>query len=266
MANLQGNNYMYSVANESELAVVLSHYSSEFVFSVMEDAVTRNQNEVAIVPMPNIVGAWEANFKVIYDNYGTEGSQEISRVREETYREIIGYICRKFQLNFTIDESVDLFSAAFTMYEFFVCGYTNNLITFFARYCYNQRESLYNDLGLAEQKKNKDSSTIYGKKRYRDLKLAVINANVDWVVTQICQMDIRLDSIAKTVIDNDDTFRYLMSICSDAGDYFTNFYARMMLHSAVQPALITSIRFKLQEIAMVHDQIMPPNSEEVTDE
>lgn len=254
MSSFTANMQNYNVVTENEVAVVLSHYNSDFVFSIVDNAMKRRFLEVPIIAVPNVVGAWEQNFKAIRAQYGAENNEEIMRVRNETYKEIIDDICGEFKLSFTIDDTVDLYSAAYHLYDLFVCKFIENMTTFFANYIYKERSSIYDSLGLADKKKNKDSSTIYGKKIYKDIKLAVINANIDMVVSEICSMDIPFASIISLIYgSNSELKRYIISIVSADSDFMDNVYVPVM-NSFIRPDIITSIRFKLQEIAMAHDQ------------
>lgn len=260
MSSFNANSQAFNIATENELAEVLSHYSSEFVFSVIDEALKSRFLSVPLASIPNVVGAWEQNFKAIQAQYGAESHLEVLRVRNETYREIIDTICREFKLNFTIDDSTDIYSAAFHLYDLMVCNFTSNMISFFANFIYKERSNLYDSLGLSEMKKNKDSSTIYGKKKYKDIKLAVINANIDLVISQIASMDIPFHSIIGIVCGNNSEYkRYFLTIISAESDFFQHTYLSV-LNSDIRPDIITGIRFKLQEIAMMHDQTID-NSE-----
>lgn len=263
MSSFTANMQNYNVVTENEVAVVLSHYNSDFVFSIVDNAMKRRFLEVPIIAVPNVVGAWEQNFKAIRAQYGAENNEEIMRVRNETYKEIIDDICGEFKLSFTIDDTVDLYSAAYHLYDLFVCKFIENMTTFFANYIYKERASIYDSLGLADKKKNKDSSTIYGKKIYKDIKLAVINANIDMVVSEICSMDIPFASIISLIYGNNSELkRYIISIVSADSDFMDNVYVPVM-NSFIRPDIITSIRFKLQEIAMAHDQAINGSEIEV---
>ena len=252
MSSFNANSQVFNVATENELAVVLSHYSDQFVFTVIKDAIEYRFERVPIVGLPNVVAAWEQNFKAIVAQYGN--IEEVNRVRNETYRQIIDIICKEFGLEFTIDDSIDLYSAAYHLYDFLVSNFTNNMVTLFANFIYKERANLYESLNLSNLKKNRDSSTIYGKKIYKDIKLAVINANIDMVISEVCAMDMPLYNIIGIVYGNNSELkRYLISIISAGPDFFNKAYVSV-LNSDIRPDMITNIRFKLQEIAMSHDQ------------
>ena len=163
MSSFNANSQAYNITTENELAEVLSHYSSEFVFSIIDEALKSRFLSVPVVAMPNVVAAWEQNFKAIQAQYGAESQNEVLRVRNETYREIVDTICKEFKLNFTIDDSIDIYSAALHLYDLMVCNFTSNMISFFANFIYKERSNLYDSLGFSEMKKNIDCSTIYGK-------------------------------------------------------------------------------------------------------
>ena len=254
MSSFMANSQVYNVVTENELAEVLSHYNSDFVFSIIDQCLKYRFMNVPVVPYPNVVAGWEQNFKAIISQYGDSSREEVMRVRNETYTEIINTICKEFGMNFTIDDTVDLYSAAYHLYELMVSNFTENMVSFFANFIYRERSSIYDNFNLAEMKKNKDSSTIYGKKIYKDIKLAVINANIDLVVSGVCSMDIPYHLIISTIFgNNSDKKKFIMSIISAGNDFFQKAYTTV-LNSDIRADIITAIRFKLQEIAMIHDQ------------
>lgn len=253
--NASINSQTFNVATENELAEVLSHYSSEFVFSIVNKAMKSRYESLPITTPPNVVGAWEQNFKAIIAQYGQSCAAEVCNVRNETYREIIDTICKEFSLNFTIDDSIDLYSAAFHLYNLFVCGFADNMTSFFANYIYKERNTIYEALNLGELKKNKDSSTIYSKRVFKDSRLGSINANIDMVISQVCAMDFPFYSIIMTICGaNSELSKYYLSIVSSNNDFFEKTYISI-LNSDIRPEIITAIRFKLQELAVAHDQI-----------
>ena len=254
MSSFTANSQVYNVVTENELAEVLSHYNSDFVFSIIDQCMKYRFMNVPVVPYPNVVAGWEQNFKAIIAQYGDSSREEVLRVRNETYSEIIESICKEFGMNFTVDDTVDLYSAAYHLYELMVSNFTENMISFFANFIYKERSAIYDNFNLSEMKKNKDSSTIYGKKIYKDIKLAVINANIDMVVSGVCSMDMPYFLIISTIFgNNSDKKKFILTITSAENDFFQRTYVRV-LNSDIRADIITAIRFKLQEIAMTHDQ------------
>lgn len=264
MSSFTANAMAYNVTTENELAEVLSHYNSDFVFSVVDDAMKKRFQSVPIIAMPNVVAAWEQNFKAIIAQYGESATGEVSRVRDETYREIIDSICKEFSLNFTVDDTVDLYSAAFHLYNFLVSGFIDNMTSFFANYIYRERSDIYEALRLGDNKKNKDSSTIYSKKVFKDSKLALINANIDMVIQHVCSMDLPFYIIVQNIFGfNSEMFKYYTTIVSSASNDFFNSVYIPVLNSDIRPEVITGIRLKIHEFAKIHE---PAEQTEGTDD
>lgn len=255
-----------TMGTENELAGILSHYSSNYVYDIVSDQIDkiRSGNVFNILPPPNVVFAWEQNFKAIIEQYGSEGSSEVIRVREETYKEIISIICDKFNLNFTISD-VDYYSAALSLYDFFVCHFTDNIVGFLSKYLYRERGSIYESMDLTEEKKKKDSSTIYGKHMYRDVKIAVISANLVKILGNICNgMEFDLQTIVTIAYDDKNAAAYLLSLISDKGNIFADIMVPLVNMNIAE--FITQIRFFIQEIAKANGQIVYTNANSSIDD
>lgn len=247
---------------ENELATILSHYSSNFVYDIVNEHINKIKTGSVnmIATPPNVVAAWEQNFKAIMDQYGAEGATKIKEVREATYREIIEIICNAYNLDFTIAD-VDIYSAAYALYDFFVCNISTYITRFYSTFIYKERVSIYDGMGLSELKKNKDSSTIYGKRMYKDIKIAVITANITKVITNINSgMEFDFPTFISLTVTDRNLSRYILSLVSDKGNFF---------HDTVVPTFngnmaeyITNIRFAIQENASAHDMIIYHNSKE----
>jgi hypothetical protein len=242
------------MATEQELAEVLSHYDSNLVYDVVREHINYVRSTANVISMPpNVVAAWEQNFQYIKSTYQSE--EAVENVRQETYREIIDIICGSYGLNFTIDE-VDLYTAACALYNFFVCEFASNVTTFFANYIYNERAAIYDSMGLSELKKNKDSSTIYGKRMYKDIKIAVVTANIVKVIHNICNgMEFDYPTfISIAARDNKQAAEYLLQITADGGNFFSNIVVPCVAANLAD--YVTNIRFKIQESAVLHDQVI----------
>ena len=243
------NSEQYNIVSENELTEVLAHFNTEFIMSIIDSAIANRANPTAFSSNPNIIDAWDANFKQIMNYYGsTDVNERISTLRVDTYQEIIKRICSYHGLNFTVDD-VDLYSAAHYLYQFFVADYLKYLDQFFAMYIITECGGLYDAMNLGNLKKNKDTSTIYSKKIFSDPRLAIINANIDMVVTYICGMDINLDQIfARCGLTNQEA-SYLSQLVSDQGDFFKSHYVTTIANDYVRPIRLNSIRFIIRSLA-----------------
>jgi len=252
--NLNNGNRLFNVVNENQLTSILSHYNTEFVLSIVDNAIVSRFNTNAILRQPNVVAAWEQNFKQLLSDFEDSSSskQQILQVREDTYKEIIAKICNEFQLNFTIDENIDWYSAAFYLYDFFVSNFNINLTNFFSSYIYKERSDIYDSMDLASFRKNKDSSTLYGKKTYKDIKLAIISSNAGFVIDNLCGIDISLADIFNVLYKQKELAYYMSTLVTSKGDFFKDYFASI-LNTPIRPILLTEIRMQINAIAMSHD-------------
>jgi len=243
MSNLINN---YSLTSEKELAEMLSHYSSEFVISVVDENIKQCCNNITGLPIPNAVKGWELNFKSIIEDYGE--IEEVTRVREATYKEIIDRICINYNLNFTI-EDVDLYAAAYNLYEFFISRLSENIINFFAVYIYNNRKELYSNLDISDAKKMKDLSGTYARQIIdNDEALVGVITNISAVVHNIMGMNVDFDTLLRTLLPNNYQLAYyLSSIVSPKDDKFFELFCNH-LKDDCRPMLLTMIRFSLQRL------------------
>lgn len=246
MNNLVNN---YSIASENELAEILSHYESDFVLSIVEEAIKNCCNNPSGLPVPNVVEMWEANFNAILDTYGEE-ADEIRQVRNETYKEIIERLCEEYNLNFTISDDVDVYIAAFHLYNFFISNIANNIINFFATYIYNNRNDLYANLDISSIRKTREVQPNYAKRTIKsDEALIGIVNNIDVVVSNIMCMDFDFVDVLETVYPQGyySIIQYLTSIVSPKdGSFFNRFCS--YLKGPNRSMLLIMIKFALQRI------------------
>ena len=247
MSGFISNSNMYNITTENEVASVLSHFNSEFIFDLVRDNLQKKFNYNTIVS-PNIVASFEQNFKQIMSIY-QDDTDRINEVRTRTYKEIISIICQNYNLQFNDSDDIDYYSAAMHLYDFLVAGFSNYLEQFFANYIYKERNGIYEALNLSSMKKNKDSSTLYGKKTYKDIKLAVINANLEFVIQNICAYDINLATILSNVYTDRNVINYILTIISPIHDFFKTSYVSVF-QSDIRAIILSNIRFKIQNLCI----------------
>lgn len=253
MSNFTANSNMYNINTENEVAVILSHFESNFIFDIIKDNLQKKYN-YNYISAANIAASFEQNFKNIKTMYNSsEDVNQIENVRISTYKEIINIICTEYQLQFNDSGDLDYYTAAYYLYDFLVSNFSKNMISFFANYIYKERNSIYEILNLNNMKKNKDSSTLYGKKMYKDIKLAVINANLEYVMDNICVYDISLQNILSTVYTDKNIIIYLNNIISPIYDFFKLSYVPVM-QSQLKPIVLSNIRFEIQKLSIIEDE------------
>jgi hypothetical protein len=247
MSDFIANSNMYNINTENEIASVLSHFNSEFIFDIIRDNLEKKFN-YSTINAPNIVISFEQNFKQIMSIYQTN-LDEINAVRIATYKEIINIICKSYNLQFNDSDDIDYYSAAMYLYDFLVANFSNYMELFFANYIYKERNAIYDALNLGNMKKNKDSSTLYGKKTYKDIKLAIINANLEYVIQNICVYDIDLHTVLSNIYPDKNIVNYISNIISPIYDFFKTAYVSV-LQSDINAMVLSNIRFKIQNLSI----------------
>lgn len=247
MSRVISNSNVYSISTESEISLILSHFNSEYIFNLIEDNIS-NKFKYYQTNMPNVVAAYEQYFKQLSMTYTNQGDKErIEKVKLETYSEIINILCNKHNLVFNHEENQDLYSAAYYLYDFLICKYTDNLVLFFTNFILKEKNSIYESLNLNDYKKSKDSSTIYNKKIYKNPKIAIITANLEYVISNICVFDIPFNVLLNNIYqDNKSMIRFIENIVQPKCDFFKDNYVRS-LNTNLRPILLTDIRLEIQK-------------------
>ena len=206
------NSLIYNFASENELAVVLGHFSQDYITTIVQ---TNLDNRLRIYngKIPNAVYSIEQDFKATSENY-PDSLTDIEYCRGTTYSNIINILSNYYDLEITIPENTDLYSVAFILYRLLVSDFSNNLVNFITNYIIKERNFLYEGLNLSELKKNKDSSTLYSKKIYKNNKIAAIHANLEKVVDYISGFDITLDQILNVIYTDKNLISFILSIVS----------------------------------------------------
>jgi hypothetical protein len=247
MSNFIANSQAYNIKAENEISVILSNFSTEYVFGVIEDILQNRYKNFDTIPKPNYVISFENNFKNLLDIYPSD-KDNILYVREETYKEIIDRICKEFQIEVRYDETVDFFTLAKYLYDFFISNYNAYVSLFFSTIITREKDGIYQALHLEENKKSKDSSTIYNKKLYNDPKLALINANLTKVINYIASVEFNMETILNFVYANNIivTNLFLQHIFPQVS-FFQSAYRSLLQNPQLYPQVITSVHLDIQK-------------------
>lgn len=241
------NNDIYLINNEYNVAQLLAHFDSDYVLGAMEEKLETIDYTTSLEEV-NIISAYEQNFKLMEEQFPGD-SQNIKMVREQVYRQIIDILCDKFNLRFNnTDEYIDLYSAAYYLYDFTVSKRNINMVAFFTAFIINNKDTLYDALNLDSYRKNKDSATIYNKHIYTDHKYSMISANIELVLDYISTFDVSLMNIFQSVYVNKDIIQFLDNTIADNGNFFKDFYYSMVKNPNLAPRIITDIRLRLQKL------------------
>lgn len=244
------NNNIYSITNEAVASIVISRFDFDFILGILEDNMNRRL-DILQPELPNLIAIIDNNFRLLY-NINPESTTfppEVNEERIKIYKCIIDIICSRHNLQFIDNGDVDYYSIAFFLYDFFVGRFRKYLIDFFTLYIYKERNDIYNAFELSTLKKNKDSSTLYGKKMYKNQKLAVINANLEQVIYGMSAFDISFSDILNVVYDNKSIAKFMCDYIVPNGNFFRDVYVALIQHQQFHNDLVTSIRLSLHNLA-----------------
>lgn len=250
-------NGLNQMATENEVATVLSHFNSSFIYDVIDEKLRGRFNLAMSIQNANMVVAFEQNFKDLAATYPSD-IKNIETVRTETYREIVDMICAYYGIQYAlppIEESptVDYYTVAYYLYDFLVYGFFIYISKFYARYIYANKDQIYDSMGLDAYKKNKDSSTLYGKKVFSDVKIAVISAYIMTVVKNMESFDISIENILTVIYGDANIVALLASIINNMPmDFFKTYFKVPM---EVEAIMYTNIRLELTRLSSVDNNI-----------
>lgn len=242
----------YNITTENEISVILSHFNSQFILDIIRDNINQKYNFYQM-NMPNIVNSFENYFKqlkMIYDN--PTDVNKIEDIRIETYKEILDILGTEYGFEINHELIQDYYSITYYLYDFLVSGFNNTMVNFFTNYIIKEKNTLYEYLQLNELKKNKDISTIYNKKVYKNAKIAIINANLEYVIDSLCGFDIQFSNILNIVYQDKNMIKFIESIVAPRLDFFKLAYVRM-LQSPIRPIILTNIRIEISRQSMIED-------------
>lgn len=239
--NLYRNDQIYNMVAEGEVAELLSQFSSAYIMDVIDSNLRNRFAYNPTVSNPNIVNSYELNFKDMLSRFPSD-AENIMSIRMDTYLDIINKICSSFNIQY-VGEQPDCFILAYNLYDFLVSGYARNIINFFARYIYQNRNELYNNMGLDRYKKVKDSSSNYIRKVYNDQVVAIIIARIKEVIYYISGFDIDMYTFLSYNY-NRDMCDFIYSNIQPLGNIFKDEFCKVIDN----PSLLTDIRIAIQQL------------------
>lgn len=253
------NSQICSMVAEGEVANILSHFDSDYVMSVIHDhLVNRFTYSSAVMTKPNIVVSYNMTFRNLEQMYPLD-AQNIREVEQASYQEIIDTICQFYGFQFIPPaDDTDLFTIALYMYECFVSKFDAFVSQFYANFIMLNKDALWDALELVNYKKDKDVTTVYGKKAYDDVKMAIICAKMNEVLYYLKGLDIDLLTFLQTC--------YPIEYAQLLADHVKgeNFYATFIATAIDVPSVVTDIKLKIHNTLCTQNDIsvLVPQPEE----
>lgn len=173
---------------EANLASILSIFDSEYVLDIIDVVLDKNYNTSNRDSITNAIYVVENKYILARQEYAEDAEilERLESNRYELYIEVIEYICSKFEINVDLNmiDRTNVYYIAYYIYDLLV-NYYNNITKFLVMFIIRNKNQIYDELNLVEFKKNKDSSTIYNKKMYKNNKMAIIISNIEFVIQNI---------------------------------------------------------------------------------
>jgi hypothetical protein len=188
------NSRSLRIQAENEVAVILSNFSTEYIYSAIETSIQNKKLDFTGVEQPNFVCSLEDSFKGMLAQFPFD-ARNINEIRDRTYGEIISFLCDAHGLEPVYQEDEDKHALAFYLYDLLIAKYDPYFIQLFMNIIYNEKEDIYKFLSAVEAANSKDITTTFNKELYKDDKLAIIAANLNKVMGFIYSMDIPMENI-----------------------------------------------------------------------
>lgn len=241
------NNTEFGIVSDSEITSIISNFSDDMIMDIIH---TNAENKFRPYQyyVGNLIASIESTFKANQEDYPQFYSENMAR-RNEMYSKILIALCKLHGLSLHVAENTDLYSLTYFLYDFTISRFTINIINFFAYYIINETDSIYQYLNLSDMKKNKDSSSLYSKKVFKDnQKLAVIHANLDLVIDAICGFDIDMETLLLVTTMDKNITSLLVTNISEVTNLFRTLFVPYVKNPSYRAVLITLIRMRIQEL------------------
>ena len=246
MSSIIADNSTYNIVTENELTIVLSHFNDDFIFSMIHDKLMDRVKYFG-TESGNVICAWENYFKNQAIIYPTETAR-IEETRFQTYKKAIEIMAEACNLKVNYDGIRDIFSTAMYLYDFLISKYSTCMVAFFTNFIIKEKNGIYEQLEMVNQKKNKDTTTLYNKKLFKNVKLAVITANLDYVVQNISCFDISFEDILNLIYPQP-IVECISESVSPIGNFYNDNYLPI-LTTYLRPGIISNIALSINSISI----------------
>lgn len=241
-APFQYNSATVNINTDATLVAILSRFSSDYIMDVINNSID-NKFRPYGDPAPNIVYGYEEQFKYLTDGFSSNVDQ-IAVTRRDTYLDIINTLCERYGLTFNYSDDIDLYSAAFYLYDFLVSNFTRYIITFFTNYLVQERDQIYKAFDL----QNMEASIPYSKKLFKNHEIASIHGHLGTILNGMQSFDIDLWTILDMVYADKNVARYIYGLVTDKTNFFQTNYLTYALDPHINPELQIGIKLQMQNM------------------
>lgn len=254
MMDFLTNNKEFEIQANNQLSSILGFFDTDNILGLAEDVINQMFDRFDLASRPNMVSSIETNFKTLkaeYSDHWDENERtEFYETKFTLYSSIIKMIASKYNLVINQLDTLDLnqlYSLAYYMYDFFVSRFDYYLVSFFTRFLQDEKEDLYNSFNLDSVKKNKDTSTIYGKMIFnQDEKLSVISANIPVIIPSLSYLDIQDEKILQYVYPNNPYVVSLFTTYLSPQISYFNIFTSLLNNERLKTDIMIQVRLRLQ--------------------
>lgn len=244
------NNTSFGIVSDSEVNSIIGMFSQDMIYDVVESNY-RNRYTPYQLYIGNLITALEQDYQqkmIAVPMY----TSEIQQSRYNTYKEILNILCRlnSLTINEDIDDTQDIYSLVYFLYDFLISRYATNIVNFFANFILREKDGLYDMISTSVSKLNKENGSTYSKKIFKgNTKLATIHANLEMVIDNICGMDISMENLIFTTTLDQSVTNLLCSNVYEILNLFESQFVPCVKNPLNRSIIITSVRLRLQELA-----------------
>lgn len=239
--NIERNNINVDTA----LAAIISKFDDVMILTTIQQHFYLRFNPYSSEPLPNMINAIEQNLKLTMITFsGIDSVQEILEARNVIYKNCIDFMSGILNITVNTLGMDDIYMITSFIYDFFISKFTFNIVSFLSDFVIKERIGIIQQLNIIEDKKPKDSSTIYARQIFKDPQIALIHANIDKILDIIPGYDITLQTIFNILLPKE--YWELAGAIQEKGSYFKENILPYILDFNSKIDLITLIKLDLQ--------------------
>ena len=229
---------------ENEVAVILSNFSTEYIYNVIQTTIQNRRNDFVGSDIVNFVSSLEEAFKGMEVQFPFDVTN-IKEIRDKTYGEIIDFITEEYQLEPVYQEDEDKHTLAYYLYDFFIARYDTLMLQYFMSVIHDEKDNLYDWLIKNHSSQGNDVSTQFNKELYQDDKLAVIAANLTKVIGWIYSLDIAMEQVFARVY-NHEVMMFLTNHLKPVSNFLHSTYGNILEKQTLYDKALIMLKIKLQ--------------------
>jgi hypothetical protein len=238
----------YTIHQENEALKVVSHLNEMSIIDIVKQDFMQRYDFSLVLPINNLPSIIEQTFKQTEDTY-PESVQDLENRKNELYRVILDNVAQLCNVVFDEVDDSSLYSFTYYAYDFLISNFKPYLISFFTNFIIKEKNNIYINMNLSMYKKEKNSSTKYGKSMYTNTKLAIISAYLDLVINNMSTFDIDLETILSNVYPNNSIITLLGNI-HPINNFYTDNYISLVNTPLLRQSIVSNIRFALHNAAI----------------